>query len=94
MQANVGRGHITYGVIATGNHVHCDSLRDAPPRRSGNEFYAVKNDREFNISGSNDTAHCNRCVGGVMTPPYNDVWNSQAKQNLHLYSERSGQYAH
>ena len=29
----VGRGHLHYGMIATGNHLDFDSLRDAPPRR-------------------------------------------------------------
>ena len=70
------------GMIATGNHIYFDSLRDAPPRRPGNEFCAVKNDAKSSVSGSNDTAPCNRCVGGVMTPPYIGVWVYYAKQQF------------
>jgi hypothetical protein len=33
----VGRGHLRYGMIATGDHSHLDSLRGAPPRRPGIE---------------------------------------------------------
>ena len=70
------------GMIATGNHIYFDSLRDAPPRRSGSDFYSVNNDANRHVSSSNDTAQSNRCVGGVMTPPYIGVYVYAVKQQF------------
>ena len=72
------------GMIATGNHIYFDSLRDAPPRRSGNEFHMVENNAKCSVSGSNETSQFNRCIGGVMPPPYIDVFVYAAKSQFTL----------
>ena len=65
----VGRGHIRYGMIATGNHLNLLRCALRQPRRRTDGIGRLGQLQNRTLC-ADFTARLSNLVGGVMTPPY------------------------